>query len=146
MEVWKIFLTYIYTSSSYPYFPSYSIFSHDDYQLDVGNLPHMHRMISLKYLEMNEEQLDKIHELIRSYFVDIVRVDEVQSLVDEEILGNDDDIYVVQEFSEEILSHKCTPRCLRRIDDGDGTENFEFRKPKTLNIIPDNTRNCHNHR
>lgn len=48
MEVRLIFITYLYTSTSSPYHPSEAIFSCDEYQADVGNLPYMHMMISLK--------------------------------------------------------------------------------------------------
>ena len=47
MEVRKIFIKYLYTSSTSPYHPSDALFSRDEYQSDAGNLPHMHMMISL---------------------------------------------------------------------------------------------------
>ena len=52
MEVRNIFIKYLYTSTSSPYHPPEAIFSHDEYQSDAGNLPHMHMMISLKTCNM----------------------------------------------------------------------------------------------
>ena len=48
MEVRKIFLAYLSISEDSPYHPSDAIFSRDEYQSDVGNLPRMHMMISIK--------------------------------------------------------------------------------------------------
>ena len=48
MEVRKIFLAYLSISEDSPYHPSDAIFSRDEYQSDVGNLPHMNMMISIK--------------------------------------------------------------------------------------------------
>ena len=70
----------MYTSPSSPYHPSEAIFSSDEYQADIGNLHHMHMMISLKCFEMNGDQLDKIHDLNHASIVDIIRGDEVQTL------------------------------------------------------------------
>ena len=103
----------------------------------------MHMMISLKYSEMNEDQMQKIHDLIRASVVDIIRGDEVQKLIDEGILNKFSDVYEVQDLAEEILSHKCSPRCMTRRGVGDGPENFTCRKPNNLKLSPDNTRHCH---
>ncbi len=97
MEVRKIFIKYLYNSSSSPYHPSEAIFCRDEYQADVGNLPHIHMMISLeKCIEINEEQTEKFHDLVRASIVDIVRGDEVQGLIDEGLLKDFSDVYEVQ--------------------------------------------------
>ena len=59
MEVRRIFILYLYTSPTSPYHPSDAIFSRDEYQADVGNLPHMHLMISLDIESMTSEQIEK---------------------------------------------------------------------------------------
>ena len=81
--------------------------------------------------------------MVRASIVDIVRGDEVQNLIDEGILNEFSDVYRVQELAEDILSHRCNPRCLRRIGDGDGPDNFKCRKPNNLRISPDNTKHCY---
>ena len=62
MEVRKIFILYLYTSSTSPYHPSEAIFSRDEYQSDTGNLPHIHLMISLDVESMSVEQKNKMSE------------------------------------------------------------------------------------
>ena len=47
MEVRKIFLHFIFESEDSPYHPTDAMFSRDEYQSDVGNLPHMHMMVSV---------------------------------------------------------------------------------------------------
>lgn len=138
----KIFVKYLYTSSTSPYHPSEAIFSRDEYQSDVGNLPHMHMMISLNTLEMNGEQMEKVQDLIRASVVDIIRSDEVQNLIDEGILDDYNDVYTIQDLAKGILAHRCSPRCLRRVGCGEGPENFKCRKPNNLKISPDNTQHC----
>ena len=59
-EVRKLFISYLYTSSTSPYDPADAIFSRDDYQSDVGNLPHMHMLISMYNLNMSDEQVEKL--------------------------------------------------------------------------------------
>ena len=74
--------------------------------------------------------------------VDIVCSDEVHKLVDEGILDEYNDIYTIQDLARAILAHRCNPRCLRRVGDKDGTENFKCRNPNNLKISPDNTKHC----
>ena len=66
MEVRKIFINFLCNSGSSPYTPSEAIFSRDEYQADVGNLPHMHLMISLDIDSMTSEQIEKMDDLIRA--------------------------------------------------------------------------------
>ena len=59
MEVRRLFILYLYTSPSSPYNPADAILSRDEYQSDVGNLPHMHLMIALDIESMDSEQKEK---------------------------------------------------------------------------------------
>ena len=61
-------------------------------------------MISLKCFDVNQDQLDKLHDLVRASVVDIIRGDEVQDLIDEGILSQISDVYEIQDLSEEILT------------------------------------------
>ena len=79
----------------------------------------MNMMISMDTLEMDEEQLKKMQDLIRASVVEIVRTDEVQSLIDEGILDEYDDVYKIQDLAKSILAHRCNPRCLRRVGPGE---------------------------
>ncbi len=143
MEVRKLFINYLCTSDDSPYHPCEAIFSRDEYQSDVGNLPHMHMMVSVKKTNLTQAELDKFDDLVRASVGDIVRGDEVQDLVDRGILKDKSDVFELQDLSNEILDHKCTRRCLMRKGDGDGPENYKCRKPNNLKISPDNTKHCH---
>ena len=59
----------------------------------------------LNTLDINEEQLEKVQDLIRASIVEIVRSDEVQGLIDEGILDEYNDVYNIQELAKTILAH-----------------------------------------
>ena len=56
MEVRKIFLKFLCESEDSSYHPTDAMFSRDEYQSDVGNLPHMHMMVSVNTVNMTERQ------------------------------------------------------------------------------------------
>ena len=100
MEVRKIFVNYLYMSSSSPYHPSDAIFARDEYQSDAGNLPHVHMMISMDIKSMNSSQIDKMDDLIRASVVEIVRSDELQDYVDQGVLESVEHVYTVKELAK----------------------------------------------
>ena len=65
MEVRKLFLEYLYDSPTCQYTPVNTIFARDEYQSDVGNLPHIHMMISITIGLLNKDQQRKVDDLIR---------------------------------------------------------------------------------
>ena len=136
MEVRKMFIAYLSISEDSPYHPSDAIFSRDEYQSDVGNLPHMHMLISIKKESLTQSQMERLQDLVRASVGDILRPNEVQDLVHSGVLNEYSDIYKLQDLANEILAHKCSRRCLRRIGDGEGPENFKCRKPNNLKISP----------
>ena len=73
--------------------------------------------------------------------MEIVCSCDVQDLINEGILNSFQDVYKLQDLAKTILEHKCNKRCLRRIGDGEGPENFKCCKPDNFKISPDNTRN-----
>ena len=143
MEVRKIFLNYLFASEDSPYHPTDAMFSRDEYQSDVGNLPHMHMMVAVNTMDMTECQKEKVMDLIRASVIDIVRSDEVEGLVESGILNEYSDVYELQELANSILSHKFGRRCVKLTGAGDGPENFQCRKPNNLKISPDNTKHCY---
>ena len=64
-------------------------------------------------------------------------------MVNKGILDDYSDIYKLQDLANEILAHHCTRRCLIRVGDGEGPENFKCRKPNNLKLSPDNTQHCY---
>ena len=103
----------------------------------------MHMLIAVKCEELSNEQMEKMHELVRASVGNIVRFEEVDRLVDEGIINEFSDVYELQDLATEILAHHCNARCLRRVGDGNGPDNFKCRKPNNLIISPDNTKHCH---
>ena len=87
--------------------------------------------------------MERLQYLVRASVGDILRPNEVQDLVHSGVLNEYSDIYKLQDLANEILAHKCSRRCLRRIGDGEGPENFKCRKPNNLKISPDNTQHCY---
>ena len=73
IEVRKLFLEYLYDSPTCPYAPVNAMFARDEYQSDVGNLPHIHMMLSIEIDSLNEDQQRKIDNLIRASIYDTVR-------------------------------------------------------------------------
>ena len=69
MEVRNIFIKYLYTRESSPYNRS-DDFSRDEYQSDIGNLPHMHMMISMDTLNMSDKEMGnpRIYSVISSLY------------------------------------------------------------------------------
>ena len=116
MEVRILFIRYLCESSSSPFAPVECIFSRDEYHSDVGNLPHMHMMLCIDKTGMSEEVIHRLHELVRASIANIVRLDEVQGLVDEGIFERFEDVYELQDLADIILPHRCAPRCLMRIE------------------------------
>ena len=55
MEIKKLFLLYIYNSSSSPYFMSNCIFARNEYQPNTGNLSHIH-LILVNNKKLTQEQ------------------------------------------------------------------------------------------
>ena len=138
MEVRKLLINYLYDSPSSPYEPVEIIFSRDEYQGEVGNLSHIHMMISMNMDELNEHQQGKIDDLIRASIVDIVRVDEVSDLIDEGIFKSFHELEDLIERSEEILPHHFSPRCLRCVSAENRPDSFVCWKQNNLKMSPDN--------
>ena len=99
-------------------------------------------MISMNTLGMSDEQMEKVQDLIRASVVDIVRSDEVLSLIDEGLLDSHNDVYTIQDLASAILAHKCTPRCMRRVGHRGGPEDFQCQKLNNLKVSPDTTKHC----
>ena len=86
LEVRELFIKYLYTSLDSPYYPTDAIFSRDEYQSDTGNLPHMHMMVALDSSVMSPSQKEKIYDLIRASVCDIIRYNEVTTLINDDAI------------------------------------------------------------
>ena len=95
-EVFLLFLEYLRKSPSSPFKRLNALFARKEYQSKQGNLSHAHMMIELKWSKMTDEERRFVDDLIRADIFDIVRSgDEVQNLVDEGVLSNSFDIWII---------------------------------------------------
>ena len=143
METRTLLINYIYSSPKSPYAPVNAIFSRDEYQKDKGNLPHIHMILSVKMKNLSREQRERLDNLIRASICEIRSYDEIQELINEGVINSWDEINEIHDIARKVLSHKCDRRCLRRVGDGDGPENFKCRKIDNSKISPDNTKNSY---
>ena len=142
MEVRALLIDYLVGSTESPFCPIDAIFVRDEFQDLIGNLPHIHMLLSLLLKYATREQLRRINDLIRADVGSIVRSDEVQHFIDSGIFKSGDDLFKLEKLSREILPHRCSPRCLIRIGDGDGPENFRCRSNNNLKLSPNITKDC----
>ena len=139
LEVRKLFVDWLIGSEDSPYAPVDAVFVRDEFQDKRGNLPHIHMLISIDFDKVTEAQQDRIDDLIRADIGSIVRSDEVQHLIDDGILKSNEDWKELNVLSDEILPHRCTPRCQVRIAEGDGPDSFRCRSNNNLRLSPDIT-------
>lgn len=92
---------------------------------------------------MSDNEIEEVKNLVRASVVDIIRYDEVDKLIEKGLIRSQEDLPMLQELGRNILSHRCSRRCLRRVIPGDGPDSFVCRKPNNLHISPDNTKNCY---
>ena len=92
----KLFISYLYSSPSSPYFPVNSIFVRDEYKSDSENLFHIHLMLEILMDFLNESQKKKIENLIRASIADIVSLDEASNFIKEVILKSWEEVYEIR--------------------------------------------------
>ena len=90
---------------------------------------------------MNENSERYIQDLIRTNVMELVRTDDdLERLINNGLLKSVDDIPQLMSLAQTVLTHKCDDRCLMRIGDGDGPENFKCRKIHPVKDSPDPTK------
>jgi hypothetical protein len=105
----RIFMDYLKTSPSSPFKRVESIFTRHEFQSSVGNLPHIHAMIQVMWHELSEDEKDCVNECICASYLDIIRVDKIQNLIDEGLLKHPSDVKIITQLAKEILVHHCSP-------------------------------------
>ena len=135
-EVSKLFLDYMKNSKSSPYKNVMAIFARKEYQKDKGNVSHTHLMLKLNWDKLSAEEKEFINDLIRASVIDVVRVDEVDHLIEHGLMESVVDLEKIVEDASNILGHRCSPRCLMMVAPGV----FRCRKLNNLEVSPDNTK------
>ena len=85
METRIFLIEYLRGSESSPYFPVDSTFVRDEYQDTKGSLPYNHLMLSIDFDKITTEQKERIDDIIRASYGDLVRPDEVLEYIEEGI-------------------------------------------------------------
>ncbi len=117
-----------------------AIFSRDEYQEKAGNPFHEHLVMAIDTSSLSRDAEKSIVDLLQTSVMEIVRTDEMQSLIDKGLLKSVDDVLRTTDLASKFLAHRCSARCLRRIGPGDGPENFRCRKLHAVWDSPDPTR------
>ncbi len=129
-QVRRIFLKYLTYSKTLALCKVRHTFWRDEYQDDVGNLPHIHGIIALdKDRMLDKEVINFVCGLIRSNVASLFSTKELDHYVELDIFNRECDWFEVTELAERILPHKCSKRCMIRISDGEGPECFQCKKP-----------------
>ena len=129
-QVRRIFLKYLTYSKTSVLRKVRHAFWRDEYQDDVGNLPHIHGMIALDKDTMSDKEvIDFVCGLIRSNVASLFSTKELNHYVELGIFNKETDWFEMTELAERILPHKCSKRCMIRISDGEGPECFQCKKP-----------------
>ncbi|KAL7538852.1 hypothetical protein ACHAXR_012264, partial [Thalassiosira sp. AJA248-18] len=101
----------------------------DEYQEKSGNLPHIHGLVALLKEDLDDEEMKRfICSLQKCAVCDLFPTDEIEKYVEEGLFESEEDWSTLTALGAEILTHKCSDRCLRRVGEGDGPENYVCRK------------------
>ena len=84
-EVWKLFLNYLRKIPSSPYRNMLSIFTRNECPKEVKNISHAHLMLQMYWKFLNESHKSFVKDLIRASILDIMRSDEIESLINDGI-------------------------------------------------------------
>jgi len=93
-------------------------------------------MLKVNRDKLSDEEKLFLEDLIRASVIDIVRVDEVDKMIDHGLMDSIVDLDSVIEDGKKILGHHCSPRCLVMTSPGV----FCCRKLDNAKVSPDNTK------
>ena len=135
-EVSKLFIEYLQKSTASPLRHVVSIFARIEYQKDKGNLSHTHLMAKVNWEKLIIEEKEFLDDLICASILDVVRVDEVDHLIDHGIIESSNELDDIIADAATVLGHKCSIRCMKMTSPGV----LKCRKINNLHISPDNTK------
>ena len=67
-------------------------------------------------------------ELQKCAVWDLFSTTEIEKYINDGLFKNEDDWFKMTALAQEVLSHKCTPRCMRKVELEDGTYVLRCRK------------------
>ena len=135
-EVSAIFIDYLANSPTSPFFKMVAKFARKEYQSDKGNLSHIHLLGKLE--DLTEDDKQKLFDLIRNNVIDIIKPEEIESVIDEGLIKHKDDVIEVQHDGLSYLLHRCNSRCL--VPDKSGklicrATNYQSTKENTKHVL-----------
>ena len=140
LRVWQEasqkFLHYLKNSPHSPFRKVRCMFSRCEWQKMVGNLHHLHLMLEVALNLLSAEERTFIDDLCRCSIFDIVRVNEVDDLINDGTFESKEDYYDVVSDGNDFLGHICNSRCVVKTGDG----KFRCRKLNYLEVTKDNTK------
>ena len=83
-----IFLDFLNSNPSSPIKSVSSLFAWHENQSKAGNLPHIHAMIKIIWNSLTNQDKQFVNDCVRASVLDIVKVHELQCLVDEGLLND----------------------------------------------------------
>jgi predicted GIY-YIG superfamily endonuclease len=135
LEVKKFLLEYLLKSPEMPLTEILKLFCRDEYQSGMGNLCHMHMLVTLQRDYSSFEGRKAIQKLVRGFVDDIVCDDEVEQFIEEGILDDYNDYREMKDEARSFLPHTHSSRCMRRT--GAGKDDLKCRVPDTRYISAD---------
>ena len=117
IETAEIWMTYIMNSKERPLGHVWRMWWRHEYQESAGNLSHIHALLWLKHSkeETEEVTLDRI----RGSTLQLVRTDEIASMIEEGLLESDLEYGNILDLAGRVLLHACSKRCRRRTGPGE---------------------------
>ncbi len=124
-KVRRIFFKYLIYSKTLVLCKVRHAFWRDEYQYDVGNLPHIHGMIALDKDTMSDKEvINFVCGLIRPSIASLFSTRELDHYIELGIFNKKHNWFEMTDLTEIIHPHKCCKRCMIRISDGKGPECF----------------------
>lgn len=114
-----------------------AIFSRDEYQKDKGNLFHEHLVMAIDKTGLGEDANQKIMDLIRTSYMEIIKTEDIQKYVEQGLL-NINDIQKWQQLAKTVMSHDTSnPRNFRKVNTKKGAAGLKDRKLHSVRDTPD---------
>jgi predicted GIY-YIG superfamily endonuclease len=132
MEVSSIWMNYLKNSKEKPLGKITRIWWRHEYQETKGNLSHIHALL---WVDKTEEQVITL-DRIRGSTLDIICEDEIDSLIQEKIIRNSNEVIKVRDMATKVLRHVCNDRCKRRTGTGDNDLKCRVTNNGTENPFP----------
>ena len=112
-----------------------ALFSRDEYQKESGNLFHEHFVLAILQATLDRDSERFVQDLLRTSAFDVIRTDEIESLMQRGLLKSQDEAADQVERARQLLQHRCNQRCQKKV--GTGSDETVCRKLHSVRDSPD---------